>query len=431
MQPGRGVLRQFSPGLTQFFARVHQPRVSGSDTFPIMSSRILGSIGRFFITTGVVILLFAAYQLWGTGLQEAAAQGDLSSEFDELLESVESPIATAPTTSTTNAPTTVSPQTTTSVVPTTIPAPGGTIPVVDTYLAEKLYREGGEAVARISIPKIGLTKVVVEGVKVEDLRNGPGHYGATVFPGQEGNSGIAGHRTTYGAPFNRIDELEPGDEIRVQTVQGTHTYRVMPAGEAYSPELLSELTDFVVPEGDEDLGHIIVRPSATWVLGDFGDNRITLTACHPKLSASRRIIVAAELVSEAVDAPALPTQTILDDQIDLATEDLTGQPLDGGDTDEPGDDAGEVANASSTGVDPSPPATPSTDDVSLDEGLNGERSALFPAILWGLAAIAMYQGFKQLARRWRRWPAIALGVVPVVILMSLSFEKIDRFLPAG
>jgi len=401
-----------------------------------MTSRILGSIGRFFIATGLVILLFAAYQLWGTGLQEAAAQGDLSSDFDELLESVGSPIDTAPSSSTTNAPTTNAPTTvlpqatTTSVVATTIPAAGGTIPVVETDLAEKLYREGGEAIARIRIPKIGLTKVVVEGVKVEDLRNGPGHYGATVFPGQQGNSGIAGHRTTYGAPFNRIDELEPGDEIRIQTVQGTHTYRVMPVGEAYAPEVLGQLTDFVIPEGEEDLGHIIVKPSATWVLGDFGDNRVTLTACHPKLSASRRIIVAAELVSDAVDAPAVPTTTVLDDQIDLATEDLTGQPLDNSDSDEAGNDDADAVNTSSTG-DPAAPANASIDDVSLDEGLNGERSALFPAILWGLAAIAVYQGFKQLARRWRRWPAIALGLVPVVILMSLSFEKIDRFLPAG
>jgi sortase A len=396
-----------------------------------MTSRILGSIGRFFIATGLVILLFAAYQLWGTGLQEAAAQGDLSSDFDELLESVGSPIDTAPSSSTTNAPTTVLPQaTTTSVVATTIPAAGGTIPVVETDLAEKLYREGGEAIARIRIPKIGLTKVVVEGVKVEDLRNGPGHYGATVFPGQQGNSGIAGHRTTYGAPFNRIDELEPGDEIRIQTVQGTHTYRVMPVGEAYAPEVLGQLTDFVIPEGEEDLGHIIVKPSATWVLGDFGDDRVTLTACHPKLSAARRIIVAAELVSDAVDAPAVPTTTVLDDQIDLATEDLTGQPLDNSDSDEAGNDDADAVNTSSTG-DPAAPANASIDDVSLDEGLNGERSALFPAILWGLAAIAVYQGFKQLARRWRRWPAIALGLVPVVILMSLSFEKIDRFLPAG
>ena len=71
------------------------------------------------------------------------------------------------------------------------------------------------------------------------------------------------------------------------------------------------------------------------------------------------------------------------------------------------------------------------DEASLDEGLNGDKSALRPAILWGLAAVAAYLGFKELGRRWRRWPAIAMGLIPVVVLMSLSFEKIDRYLPAG
>ena len=67
---------------------------------------------------------------------------------------------------------------------------------------------------------------MVEGVGVPDLKKGPGHYPETPLPGQEGNAAIAGHRTTYGAPFNRIDELEPGDEILVQTLQGTFRYIV-------------------------------------------------------------------------------------------------------------------------------------------------------------------------------------------------------------
>ena len=76
------------------------------------------------------------------------------------------------------------------------------------------------------IPKIGVDKIVVEGVGRNDLRKGPGHYPDTPMPGQPGNAAIAGHRTTYGAPFNRIDELEPGDEILVTTLQGPFTYEV-------------------------------------------------------------------------------------------------------------------------------------------------------------------------------------------------------------
>ena len=388
-----------------------------------MTSRILGSLGRFFITTGIVILLFVAYQLWGTGLQEASAQNDLGSDFDELLESIDpaEPVATT-TTSTTAAP---GPTTTTTT--TTIPEAGGTIPVIETALAEKLFREGGEAIARINIPKIRVNKIVVQGVQVEDLRNGPGHYRATVFPGQEGNSGIAGHRTTYGAPFNRIDELVPGDEIRVTTVQGEHLYRVLPAGEAYSPEALGTLgADFAVPEGQEDLGHIIVGPSATWVLGDFGDDRITLTACHPKYSARQRIIVAAELVSEAVSTPEAPEEYSTEDKVELPSEDLASEAT--------GEDSPDAQIVSAPADDPTdgPPADDvATDEVSLDEGLDGDKEALRPAILWGLLATGVYLFFKELAARWKRWPAIALGIVPIVILMSLSFEKIDRYLPAG
>ncbi len=400
-----------------------------------MTSRILGALGRFFITTGIVILLFVGYQLWGTGLQEASAQNSLESDFDELLQSIDVPATTTTIVTSTTAAAAV----TTTVPSTTVPPAGGTIPVRNTELAEKLYQEGGEAVARIIIPSIDVTKVVVQGVQVEDLRNGPGHYRGTVFPGQVGNSGIAGHRTTYGAPFNRIDELVPGDEILVATVQGNHIYRVMAAGDAYSVEKIGGLTDFRVPEGDEGLGHIIVGPEATWVLGDFGDNRITLTACHPKYSARERIIVTAELVSEAVDAPPPPDGYLASDKIDLASEDLS----------EGGEDApdAQIVSSESSGSSPGDnddvEATEPVDigrtlsdgplsaEVSLDEGLNGDKSALRPAILWGLAAMAVYSGFKELSRRWRRWPAIAVGLVPVVVLMSLSFEKIDRYLPAG
>ena len=292
----------------------------------------------------------------------------------------------------------------------------------------KLFREGGEAVARIEIPNIEVSKVVVEGVQVEDLRNGPGHYRATVFPGQEGNSGIAGHRTTYGAPFNRIDELLPGTEFTVTTVQGEHTYRVMSAADAFGDEIRGSLgPDFVLPDNADEVGHIIVPPSATWVLGDFGDNRITLTACHPKFSARLRIIVAAELISAPVDAPPPPADFDVTDDLEFAGEDLEALEAEAA-----GEQDDEVAGAAGGSDETEPPlASAFANEVSLDEGLNGDEDALRPAILWGALAVLSYVGFKELAQRWRRWPSIAIGIVPVVLLMGASFEKIDRFLPAG
>ena len=390
-----------------------------------MAARFLGGIGRFFITTGIVVLLFVGYQLWGTGLQEASAQNSLGDDFDSLLDEVEIDFPT--TTTVAPVETTAAPATTTTTT-TTIPAAGGTIPVADQELAEALFREGGEAVARIEIPNIEVSKVVVEGVQVEDLRNGPGHYRATVFPGQEGNSGIAGHRTTYGAPFNRIDELLPGTEFTVTTVQGEHTYRVMSAADAFGDEIRGSLgPDFVLPDNADEVGHIIVPPSATWVLGDFGDNRITLTACHPKFSARLRIIVAAELISAPVDAPPPPPDFDVTDDLEFAGEDLEALEAEAA-----GEQDDEVAGAAGGSDETEPPlASAFANEVSLDEGLNGDEDALRPAILWGSLAVLAYVGFKELAQRWRRWPSIAIGIVPVVLLMGASFEKIDRFLPAG
>ena len=118
------------------------------------------------------------------------------------------------------------------------------------------------------------------GVTVDQLKRGPGHYEETPLPGQAGNAAIAGHRTTYGAPFNRIDELEPGDEIVVTTVQGEFTY--------------------IVKE------QLIVSPKQVEVLEDAGDNRLTLTACHPKYSARERIVVVSELAEDEEPLPRPP-----------------------------------------------------------------------------------------------------------------------------
>ena len=167
-----------------------------------------------------------------------------------------------------------------------------------------LYRDNGSAIARIQIPAIDVDKTVVEGVRVGDLRKGPGHYPATPLPGQAGNSAIAGHRTTYGAPFGEIDKVLPDDEIIITTIQGEFTYRVLPQGEGH--------------------GHLIVAPTAVEVLDqDFSEhpNRLTLTACHPKGSARQRIIVIAELVGEPAPTYQRPGQQTLP-TVELATENL-------------------------------------------------------------------------------------------------------------
>ena len=112
-----------------------------------------------------------------------------------------------------------------------------------TTLAPITVPAGGNALAIISIPKIGVNQYVVEGVDVDDLRKGPGHYPFTQLPGHAGNTAIAGHRTTYGAPFGDLDQLAAGDRITVTTVQGKFTYQV-------TSQLVVDPSDVAVLDSD-------------------------------------------------------------------------------------------------------------------------------------------------------------------------------------
>lgn len=146
--------------------------------------------------------------------------------------------------------------------------------------------QDGVAVTKIAIPAIGIETLVVEGTTPSALRAGAGHYPDTPLPGQVGNVAIAGHRTTYGRPFNRIDELSVGDTIWLATPVGDHEYRI--TGEPASPDC--------EPTGNAGC---ITHPSDWSVVTepeDPGAAILTLTTCHPKGSAAKRLIVRAELV---------------------------------------------------------------------------------------------------------------------------------------
>ena len=129
----------------------------------------------------------------------------------------------------------------------------------------------GDALTRLVIPALKVDTVVVEGTGASALRAGAGHYPNTPLPGEEGNVAIAGHRTTYGKPFANLDRLAVGDQIVLETPLGQHVYRV-----TRSP--------FVVANNDFTV--ISQTPGRT----------LTLTTCHPKGSASQRLVVRAEKV---------------------------------------------------------------------------------------------------------------------------------------
>jgi sortase A len=387
-------------------------------------ARVLGAIGRGLIATGVVVLLFVVYQLWGTNLQEARAQDDLRDQFDDVVADAATQLAAVATG--------VDEDPEDAVVDAgaladevddevdddvdALPAPATTLP--GGYTPELLrffFPEDGDAVARIEIPAIGVDKIVVNGVQVADLRQGPGLYPGAAAVGTEGNSAIAGHRTTYGAPFNRIDELAPGDEIHVTGVLGRFTYRVLEPANAYPDQLPT--VDAV------GVGHVIVRPSATWVLDDFDDSRVTLTACHPKLSSRQRIIVAAELVDAPAEAPEFDIATVA--AFIGAGDDDDGEPV------IPGEDLSTV-DAEDLIRQPSVAAGP----VDLDEGLDGERDAIPGAVVWLLAATAIWVLAGVLGRRLfdgrrQRILVRAVSVAPVAFCLWFAFEMADRALPAG
>ncbi len=247
-----------------------EPAIRGRVTRGLASSamrRVLGAVGRVLVTAGILLLLFVAYQLWGTGIYQARAQDDLRNQFEQTLQrSGTTTTTTGPPTSTL-APSTESP---TDLAPLTVPP-------------------AGDPLGIIAIPRIGVNQVFVEGVDVEDLRKGPGHYPATQLPGHEGNTAIAGHRTTYGAPFGDLDQLAVGDEIDVATLQGKFKYKVTEQ-RIVDPNEVSVLDPTPDPSS---AGHQLAT--------------LTLTTCNPKYSAEQRLIIKAQLVlGDAQQVPLPP-----------------------------------------------------------------------------------------------------------------------------
>ncbi|MEA2298226.1 MAG: sortase [Solirubrobacteraceae bacterium] len=149
------------------------------------------------------------------------------------------------------------------------------------FFARQLQQtaRAGQAVGRIRIPRIGANFVVVAGTDESSLKKGPGIYSGTAVPGLRGTVGIAGHRTTYLAPFRRINELAPGDRITLEMTYGLFSYTV--------------------------LGHRIVSPGDVSVLQQAPYDQIVLTACNPLYSAAQRIVVFARLTAAAPAGLAL------------------------------------------------------------------------------------------------------------------------------
>lgn len=178
--------------------------------------------------------------------------------------------------------------------------------------SQELLRDAFDAgnteqpVARIVSDAIGLDAYVMAGVSNQALTDGPGRYPSSAAPGQLGNIAIAGRRATFGAPFARIDELEFGDEIRLETTEDVFSYVV---GDT---------------RRNRDSPSLIVSPSTTGILSDNGGSQLTLVAVHPRFSTRQRLVVFAELDPDDANrtdpASALPVALPDDTMVGLTAD---------------------------------------------------------------------------------------------------------------
>ncbi|MCU1451369.1 MAG: peptidase family protein [Acidimicrobiales bacterium] len=136
------------------------------------------------------------------------------------------------------------------------------------------------AIGKVEIPKVGLSQPMFEGIGLDVLANGPGHWPGTAMPGDNGNAVVAGHRVTHTHPFLDLDQLAPGDQIIFTTAAGRFVYAVAES--------------------------FVVTPDATWIANPTPDPTITLFACHPKHQKTHRFVVVGHLVAAQRSAQRPP-----------------------------------------------------------------------------------------------------------------------------
>ncbi len=241
--------------------------------------------GELMLTLGAVVLLFVGWQLWGTGIATSHAQATLRDQLAQQWSRAASGPRAAPGPT---SPGAARPGPQQQQQQQQQPDPGTSTPAGAPPAAPGSVVPPGPPVAapppagpvsRLLIPAIGVDWVVVQGVELTDLADGPGHYPDSAMPGQIGNFAVAGHRTTHGAPFFRIAELREGDVVEVEVADRIYTYRVT-SHQIVAPQAVSVVAP--VP------GRPGVRPTR---------RLLTLTSCNPRYSASQRYVVHAELAT--------------------------------------------------------------------------------------------------------------------------------------
>lgn len=236
--------------------------------------RVAGVLGELMLTAGLVLLLFVGWQLFGTGLATARAQHSLRTELTRQWAHGSTASTGSATTTTGSGAAAVAPGTTVA----------GQVPIAP----PEPVPAAGRPLAELTIPRLDDSWVVVQGVTLDDLALGPGHYPGTAMPGQVGNFAVAGHRATHDQPFAYLDQVRVGDRLIVRIATRTYVYRVTRTFITV-PTSLSVL--------DPVPGQAGVRPT---------QRRITLTTCNPRWGHTNRLIVYGVLAETTVTAPAAP-----------------------------------------------------------------------------------------------------------------------------
>ena len=384
--------------------------------------------------TGLLLLGFVGYQLWGTGIEMARAQSDLRQRLESRVavpvDEVDDIAADGPSNTSSDAasdrPNTEADSD--SAERPVQPAPGSTDDPVTESIDEPSFApiSTGDPIARIEMPSLGTDHIVVAGIGVDELRLGPGHFPDTPLPGQLGNVAIAGHRTTYGQPFHDVDLLAPGDEIVLTTVTGRFVYLV------------------------DDIS--IVDPTEYAVVSttDRTRARLTLTSCHPKWSAAKRIVVRAELDTQRSDAVSPATDYLGSPVWDTggpigegaASAALTGgastttTPVESStattdtSTTEPADTSTTAPTPSTAGSEDG--ASPSSDDLAgeFGRGWFHDTSAIWQVLVWASGLLAIVVASQVLSRRRRsHLVGYGLGLLPGLVVLYFVYVNVNRLLP--
>jgi sortase A len=239
--------------------------------------------GELMVTCGAVLLLFVVYEVWVSNLFADHKQAQVHQRLATAWQRGQDPLKGQDR--------------------------------LNLPVGKQVVLPAGQGFANLYIPAFGkdYARTIVQGTSDSNLDAGPGHYVTSQLPGQLGNFAVAGHRVGKGEPFLNLDKLHPGDLIVVQTARNWYVYEVLGSRSAY--QAASRIPDrtrrdaavaaaLSVPDSQGVRGREIVSPSAVAVIDPVPDHPqatatralLTLTTCHPKYSASQRLIVHAQLV---------------------------------------------------------------------------------------------------------------------------------------